>query len=1325
MKNAKRMLNALLLVTLVATPLLADPPAGYYDTVDTTNSTTLRNTLHPVIDDHTRYNYTDSATDTWDIINLADEDPDNSSNIIDVYKNASYTKIPGGVGAYNREHSWPKSYGFPNDGSTNYPYTDVHHLFACDASYNSSRSNRPFRDCTSGCTEYTTNVNNGRGGGSGTFPGNSNWGTGSFTQGTWQTWEGRKGDVARAMFYMDIRYEGGTHGVTGVSEPDLRLTDNESLIDSSNTGSNESIAYMGMLSVLLQWHQEDPPDAREMYRNDTVAAFQGNRNPFVDNPQWAECLYNNNCSFDTNPPAAPVSLVATALNGGADLSWVANGENDLNGYNVYRSTTSGGPYTQVNGALVGTNAYTDTGLTNGTTYYYVVTAVDTSNNESPNSNQASVTPSSSLPDTTPPAAPTGLNAAGNDGSVSLSWNANGEGDLSGYNVYRSTTSGSGYTKLNGSVVTGTSYNDGGVTNGTTYYYVITAVDTSSNESGSSAEANATPSVPGGTGDLILSEVLYDVSSGDDGWEWIELYNRGNTVIDLSNYSLGNGGTDYTYSTIQLSGTVQPGQTFVVGGPNSSSTNANPTFNQVFNPNPDFQNSGSTADGVALFDVQANQITGSTVPIDAVLYGSSNSNGLIDETGSANAPEVGDASAGNSIERVDLAGNWQIQSNPTPNSVPFSAPTNTAPTATITAPANGTTYTEGDNVSFMGTATDAEDGTITSSLSWSSSIDGTFGSGSPVVISTLSVGTHTITASVTDSGGLSDSDQISITINPANTAPTLTITAPSNGSSYDVGTNVTFTGSANDNEEGNISSSISWLSNLDGSLGSGASVSTSSLSIGTHTITASVTDAGGLSDTDQISVTINAVGPSTGDLILSEVFYNPTSTDDGLEWVEIYNRGTTTVDLSGWSLGNGGTDYTYSVAQLGGTVLPGELIVVGGPTSNANNFNPTFGFTVNFNPDFQNSGSTGDGVALFNIPAASVTGSTVPVDAVIYGPNNNNGLIDETGVANAPEVADAGSTNSIERLDLAGNWATQSTPNPNTSPLTGPSNTAPSVSISSPGNGSTWTDGQFITFDGSATDNEDGDITNNISWTSSIDGSIGTGAPFSINTLSVGTHTITASVTDSGGLSDSAQITLTVDPVSGPVVVTFESIGAEDGWVRESNETSNVGGSRSATGSGSRPIRPGDASQDRQYKSILSFDTSSIPAGATITSVQLRLRRGTVRNSNPFTSGFGQCLVDVQSGGFSGSTALEVSDFEASATATAAGSLSAPASNGDWSEALMNAAGIAAVNTSGTTQFRIYFELDDNDDGGDDHIGYYSGDHSNSANRPQLVVTYVE
>ena len=127
-------------------------------------------------------------------------------------------------------------------------------------------------------------------------------------------------------------------------------------------------------------------------------------------------------------------------------------------------------------------------------------------------------------------------------------------------------------------------------------------------------------------------------------------------------------------------------------------------------------------------------------------------------------------------------------------------------------------------------------------------------------------------------------------------------------------------------------------------------------------------------------------------------------------------------------------------------------------------------------------------------------------------------------------------------------------------------------------------------------------------------------------------------------------------------------------------------------------------------------------GATIVSATLRLCRGTASGTNPFTT-HGACWVDVQSGGLSGSTALQTGDFQAAATAVQAASLTNAASNGAWSEGSLSAAGLAAINKTGTTQARVYFALDDNDDGGIDFIGYYSGDNSNSANRPQLVVTY--
>src|SRR5262245_46492679 len=168
------------------------------------------------------------------------------------------------------------------------------------------------------------------------------------------------------------------------------------------------------------------------------------------------------------------------------------------------------------------------------------------------------------------------------------------------------------------------------------------------------------------------------------------------------------------------------------------------------------------------------------------------------------------------------------------------------------------------------------------------------------------------------------------------------------------------------------------------------------------------------------------------------------------------------------------------------------------------------------------------------------------------------------------------------------------------------------------------------------------------------------------------------------------------PAAAPTVVTLTSVAAQDGWVLESSETSNAGGSLDATAATTSALRVGDDNKDKQYKAVVSFDTSAIPDGATILSATLRLLRGTVSGTNPFST-HGTCWVDVQTGGLSGSTTLQTGDFQAAATAVQAASLSNAASNGTWSTGSLNAAGLAAIDKAGTTQLRVYFNLDDNDD----------------------------
>lgn len=267
-------------------------PANYYDSVNTETAETLHQSLHQIINDHQRFPYTSSATDTWDILEQADENPNDPTKIISIYSNKTYPKAGGGNSHYNREHAWPKSYGFPDNGSGNYPYTDAHHLFLADSGFNSSRNNKPYAECDVSCAEKITRPNHNRGGDAS----ESNWTKGSGYTGSWETWSERKGDTARALMYLAVRYEGGIHSVTGKPEPDLRLTDNRTLIGQSNTGDNLPIAYMGLRSTLIQWHKEDPVDDFERRHNDTVYSFQGNRNPFIDHPEYVTCAFENNCS---------------------------------------------------------------------------------------------------------------------------------------------------------------------------------------------------------------------------------------------------------------------------------------------------------------------------------------------------------------------------------------------------------------------------------------------------------------------------------------------------------------------------------------------------------------------------------------------------------------------------------------------------------------------------------------------------------------------------------------------------------------------------------------------------------------------------------------------------------------------------------------------------------------------------------------------------------------------------------------------------------------------------------------------------------------------
>ena len=197
------------------------------------------------------------------------------------------------------------------------------------------------------------------------------------------------------------------------------------------------------------------------------------------------------------------------------------------------------------------------------------------------------------------------------------------------------------------------------------------------------------------------------------------------------------------------------------------------------------------------------------------------------------------------------------------------------------------------------------------------------------------------------------------------------------------------------------------------------------------------------------------------------------------------------------------------------------------------------------------------------------------------------------------------------------------------------------------------------------------------------------------------------------------------PVVTTTTVTFTSVSGEDGYIRESGEASGAGGTVSTTGGGSAGLRTGDDAQDRQFRAFVSFDTSSIPDGATIVAATLKLRRGSISGNNPFST-HGPCYVDIKSGnGFGGAPALASGDFQAAADATQVATLSDALNNGDLSSGVLNAAGRSFLNKTGKTQFRVYFSLDDNDNRSADYIGWYAGDNGTATNRPALEVTYQQ
>ena len=185
-------------------------------------------------------------------------------------------------------------------------------------------------------------------------------------------------------------------------------------------------------------------------------------------------------------PATSLAVSGVPTASQVSLTWNASQTPPaVLGYNVYRGTTSGGPYTKVNAVIVAATGFTDITVASGTTYYYVVTAVGSTNVESPFSNEASAT--------TPPQPPTNLMAPNvAPSSVTLTWTSSTTASVASYNVYRSMTSGSGYAQVGSTNVAATTFTDTmNVQPSTAYYYVVTAVGPGNVQSVNSSEVPVT------------------------------------------------------------------------------------------------------------------------------------------------------------------------------------------------------------------------------------------------------------------------------------------------------------------------------------------------------------------------------------------------------------------------------------------------------------------------------------------------------------------------------------------------------------------------------------------------------------------------------------------------------------------------------------------------------------------------------------------------------------------------------------------------------------------------------------------------------------------
>ncbi|MEC4724501.1 endonuclease [Shewanella sp. D64] len=241
-----------------------------------------------------------SYKQVWSILTYSDEDPENKDNVIMLYSGKSISKHDNGGNTddWNREHVWPQSHGVEGG----YGNTDAHHLRPAMPQVNGARSNYDFDNGGTPVSQAPDNLVDTK-------------------LGTFEPRDAVKGDVARMMFYMDTRYEGGHSSNNG----DLKLVD--------SIGTDGEKLEAGKLCTLYAWHKQDPVDTLEQNRNTAVYEYQGNRNPYIDRPEWVQDIYGALCN-DAPVPDLDVDFVIdapTEVNEGASFTFDATGTKGAEG----------------------------------------------------------------------------------------------------------------------------------------------------------------------------------------------------------------------------------------------------------------------------------------------------------------------------------------------------------------------------------------------------------------------------------------------------------------------------------------------------------------------------------------------------------------------------------------------------------------------------------------------------------------------------------------------------------------------------------------------------------------------------------------------------------------------------------------------------------------------------------------------------------------------------------------------------------------------------------------------------------------------------------